>query len=170
MARRTYSRAGSTPPMSSTIRSEPERISSNEPLLRVSTPASSGRSPVIRSIRPAWAWSWTAKAAPTVPWPSSPTRKRGPSGGIAGCQVCVGLAAHDHPGLAARAEHDRWARHAVVVVGHRVSVGAGGRHDDHVARPGVRQDDVLDDHVTRLAVLAGQPAALALPGQWAVGE
>ncbi len=75
MARSRYSRVGSIPPISSTIRSEPSSRSSNEPRLRVSTPASSGRRPVSRSIRSACRGSSSAKAEPTVPWPSSPTRK-----------------------------------------------------------------------------------------------
>ena len=50
------------------------------------------------------------------------------------------------------------ARDAVVVVGHRVAVGAGrGRHDD-VARARVVEHARRDDHVAGLAVLAGEHA------------
>ncbi len=49
-------------------------------------------------------------------------------------QVLVGLATHDQPRVALAAEDDRRPRHAVVVVGHRVPVGAGGRGHQDVAR------------------------------------
>ena len=49
-------------------------------------------------------------------------------------QVLVGLATHDQPRVAIPAEDHRRARNAVVVVGHRVAVGAGRRSDEHVAR------------------------------------
>ena len=67
IACRRYERAGSIPPISSTIRSDRSRISSNDPELRVITPDSSGRSPVIRSIRGACWGSSVANADPTVP-------------------------------------------------------------------------------------------------------
>ena len=50
-----------------------------------------------------------------------------PSVDIAAHQVVVGLAAHDQARIAVLAEDHRRARHAVVVVGHRVAVGAGRR-------------------------------------------
>ena len=80
---------------------------------------------------------------------------------IAAHQILVALAAHDHAGVPVPAEDHRRARHAVVVVGHRIAVGAGrGRHDD-VARPRIRQRDVAHDHVAGLAVLAREVADLA---------
>src|ERR1700742_1847665 len=103
-------------------------MSSNEPRLRVITPDSSGRSPVIRSIRSAWAGSSDANAEPTVPWPSTPTRNVGLSD-VTGRQVVVGLAPHGHPGGALAAEDHRRPRHAVVVVGQRVAIGAGHRRN-----------------------------------------
>src|SRR5215207_5752967 len=142
------SRAGSTPPITSTIRSEAARISSKSPRERVSTPASSGRSPVTGTIASARSSSSRANADPTVPWPSSPTLN------VSGTQVLVGLAPHYAARVAARAEDHRRARHAVVVVGHRVSVGAGDRGHDDVAGPGVGQVRVLDQDVAGLAVLA----------------
>src|SRR5215217_1449196 len=115
--------------MSSTIRSEPSRISSNEPRERVSTPEISGRAPVIGSIASARSPSKTSKAEPTVPWPSSPTLN------VAGNQVLQRLAPHRHPRLAARAEDHGRPWHAVVVVGQRVPIGARHRGDDDVAGP-----------------------------------
>ena len=117
----TYSRAGSIPPISSTIRSEPSRISSKSPRERVSTPLISGRRPVMCAIASARSLSSCSNAAPTVPCPSSPTLY------VSAMQVLEGLAAHDQPCLAVCAEHDRRPRDAVVVVGHRVHVGAGDR-------------------------------------------
>ena len=74
-------RAGSSPPISSTIRSDSSSSSSNDPPpLRVSTPDRTGRRPVIRAIRSAWRGSSSAKADPTVPCPSSPTRNGLPGG------------------------------------------------------------------------------------------
>ena len=70
----TCSRAGSVPPISSTTRSEPARISSKSPSPRVSAPAISGRRPVAASTASARSASSSAKAAPTVPRPSSPMR------------------------------------------------------------------------------------------------
>src|SRR2546425_912335 len=117
--------------MTSTIRSERSRMSSKLPRPRVSTPDSSGRRPVIASTCAARASSSSANAEPTVPNPSSPTRKG--SGDVTGQQVLVGLAAHDDAGVAVLGEDDRRARHAVVVAGHRVAVGAGGGRDHYVA-------------------------------------
>ena len=73
IARSTYSRAGSSPPISSTIMSDSARISSKSPRERVSTPLTCGRSPVIGTIASARSSSSAAKAPPTVPWPSRPT-------------------------------------------------------------------------------------------------
>src|SRR3954470_1559154 len=160
-AARTYSRAGSVPPISSTIRSDPARIESKSPSPRVSTPETSGCRPVAAVTASARAASSSAKAAPTVPRPSSPMRTGlEPSEAIARLevprgQVLVGLAADDHAGLAIAAEDDRGTRHAGVVVGHRVAVGAGGGGDEDVADGGLGQHRVADDHVARLAVHAG---------------
>src|SRR3954469_2626097 len=143
-----YSRAGSRPPISSTIRSEPARISSKSPRERVSTPLTSGRWPVMCAIASARSASSASNAAPTVPWPSRPTLY------VSGIQVLVGLAADDEPRLAAGAEHDRRARDAVVVVGHGVHVGAGHRGREHIARPRVGEHGLANQHVAGLAVLA----------------
>src|SRR3954447_1868737 len=155
MALSTYSRAGSMPPISSTISSEPSRISPKSPRERVSTPLISGLSPVIASTASARSPSSAANAPPTVPWPSSPTLN------VSAIQVLEGLAAHDDPRVAARAEHHGGARDAVVVVGHGVHVGAGHRHGEHVAgaRPG--QARLADQHVAGLAVLAHHGAGRA---------
>ena len=67
IASSNHARAGSIPPISSTIRSERSRISSNEPERRVRTPDSSGRNPVRRSMRAACSGSSEANADPTVP-------------------------------------------------------------------------------------------------------
>ena len=66
-ARSAYSRAGSMPPISSTIASEESRISSNDPRERVSTPAISGRRPAAAAIASARSASSAANADPTVP-------------------------------------------------------------------------------------------------------
>src|SRR4051794_30356188 len=148
MAFRTYSRAGSMPPMSSTIRSLPARISSKSPRERVSTPVTSGVRPVTCAICSArWASS-VSNAAPTVPWPRRPTLY------VSGMQVLEGLAAHDQARAAVGAEDDGGPRHAVVVVGHRVHVGAGDRGDERVAGLRVVQARLADQDVARLAVLA----------------
>src|SRR5919199_3256757 len=157
--------------MSSTTRSERARMSSKSPRLRVSTPVSCGRRPVTAATSSARSASSAANAEPTGPWPSRPTRNgvaavaRGagppPASDIAGGEVGVRLAAHGEPGVAVADEHDGGARDAVVGVGHRVPVGAGGRGDDHVARARVVELDVADDDVARLAVLADQVAARA---------
>ena len=122
--------AGSTLPMSSTIRSLRATMSSKSPLLRVSTLESSGWSPHLRLDRAGAPRGALANAEPTVPWPSSPTRKghRHP-----GPQVRVGLAANDHAGVAVTAEEHRGPRHGVAVAGHRVTVGAGGRNHQRVS-------------------------------------
>src|SRR3954469_14033647 len=133
--------------MTSTIRSELARTSSKVPRERVSTPLSSGRRPVMCSTPGARACSSSAKAAPTVPWPSRPTLN------VAGNQVLEGLAADDEPRVAAGGEDDGRARAAVVVVVHRVAVRAGRRRVHHVADARVVEQDVVDDHVRGLAVL-----------------
>src|SRR6201996_7408885 len=148
IAAATYSRAGSVPPISSTIRSEPSRISSKSPSLRVRTPTSSGLRPVAASTASARASSKSAKAAPTLPRPSRPMRTGfGPSptstasplaaatSDIAGGEVVEGLAADDQPGLAVAAEE------------HRRGGAAAAR--------GRRQHRVADDHVAGLAVHPG---------------
>src|SRR5205823_2052479 len=100
--------------------------SSNEPWLRVSTPTRVGRSPVTSSMRRACSESSWANALPTVPWPSSPMWNSWLFD-VTGAQVLVALAADHHASIAVAAE-DHWGPgHAVVVVGQRVPVGAGGR-------------------------------------------
>src|SRR3954468_23415498 len=156
-----YSRAGSMPPMTSTTRSERSRMSSKSPRERVSTPLISGRCPVAASIASARASSSSWNAAPTVPWPSRPTLKD-----VTEREVLVALAAHDGPRVPVLAEDDGRTRDAVVVVGHRVAVGAGRGHHQQVARLRVVQLDVALQHVAGLAVLAGDRAdrAAAEPG------
>src|SRR5437764_5886135 len=134
------------PPISSTIRSASPRTSSNSPRERVSTPVSSGRSPVIAATWSARSRTSAANAAPTVPWPSRPTLN------VSAIQVLEGLPAHDEPRLAAAAEHHGGARDAVVVVGHGVDVGARDRHGEDVADPRVGEPRLADQHVARLAV------------------
>src|SRR3954470_24069251 len=151
-----YSRAGSIPPISSTTRSLRSTMSSKSPRLRVSTPTTSGRTPVVASIAPARSSISSCSAAPTVPWPRSPIRKRAPEppeSDVTEGQVVVGLAAHHDAGVAARAEDHRRARDAVVVVRHGVTVRAGDGGDQHVPRPGVVEQHVGDEDVARLAVL-----------------
>src|SRR6266540_3114869 len=127
--------------MSSTISSECSRRSSKSPCERVRTPASSGRRPVIRSTWSARAGSSSAKADPTVPWPSRPTLY------VTGEEVVVALAPHDDAVLAVAAEDHGRPRDPVVVVGQRVAVGAGAGHGDHVAGAGIGEVGVLDQHV-----------------------
>src|ERR1700761_3483644 len=183
IAAATYSRAGSVPPISSTIRSEPSRISAKSPSLRVRTPASCGRRPVAASTASARASSNSAKAAPTLPRPSRPMRTGfGPSptstaspvatatSDIAGGEVVEGLAADDDAGLAARAEDHRRGGDAVVVGGHRVAVGAGRRGDEDLADDGRREHRVADDHVARLAVHPGDGDERVGLGEDAVGD
>src|SRR3954451_13746404 len=129
------------PPMTSTTKSDVSRMSSDVPRERVSTPLRSGRSPVTCSTMSARAASSSANADPTVPWPSRPTLN------VAGNQVLEGLAADDQARVAAGREDDGRAPHAVVVVGHRVAVGAGGRCDDHVAGARVVEQHLVDEHV-----------------------
>jgi len=87
------SRAGSTPPINSTISSAPARISAKSPRERVSTPLITGRRPLKRSISSARCSSSVANAPPTVPWPSSPTR-RGASGASAVPTAAPAASAH----------------------------------------------------------------------------
>ena len=62
IARSTYSRAGSMPPISSTIRSEPSSTSSKLPRERVRMPLISGRAPVMCAIASARSASSSANA------------------------------------------------------------------------------------------------------------
>src|SRR5437763_16510739 len=140
------------PPSSSTIRSEPSRISAKLPRERVSTPVTSGRRPVIAATWSARSSTSSANAEPTVPWPSRPTLN------VSGNQVLEGLPAHDDAGVAVLGEDDRRPRHPVVVAGHREAVGARGRRDDQIARARVVEQHLVDQHVAGLAVLADQPA------------
>src|SRR3712207_2398519 len=126
-------------------------MSSKLPSERLSTPETSGRSPVMGTIASARSASSSANAPPTVPRPRTPTRKTG-SADMAGHQVVVGLAADDHAGVTVAAEDHGRARQAVVVVGHREAVGPGDRGDDHVAGPRVAQAGGADQHVPGLAV------------------
>src|SRR5436190_21560115 len=116
-----YSRAGSSPPISSTIRSERSRMSSKSPRERVKTPDNSGRMPVENATASARSSSRVRNALPTVPWPRSPTLNV-----VTSRQVLVGLAADDHARLPVSAEDHRRPRDGGVVVRHRVAVGAGG--------------------------------------------
>src|SRR5690606_32050277 len=72
-----------------------------------------------------------------------------------------GLTADDDARVAVLAEDHRWAWGAVVVVGHRVSVGAGDRRDEDVADARVGERDVAYEQVAGLAVLARDVRALA---------
>src|SRR3954462_13659618 len=143
------------PPISSTTRSLLCRISAKSPRERVSTPVSSGLMPVTAATASARSASSASNAAPTVPWPSSPTLN------VSGIEVLEGLAAHDLASAAARAEDDRRARHAVVVVGHRVHVGARHRRYEDVAGARVVERRLADQHVAGLAVLAHHRARRA---------
>ena len=131
-------RAGSIPPISSTIRSEPASSSAKlGPLERRITPETTGVSPVIRSTRGVCSDSSVTNEPPTVPAPEHPDpeltwfraalpvprhggrgRRRLSGSDIPSGQVLVGLAAHDDARVTARGEDHRRARHAVVVVGH----------------------------------------------------
>src|SRR5271163_111364 len=176
-----YSRAGSIPPISSTSRSASDRISAKLPRVRVSTPQITGLRPLKRAISSALSSSSAEKAEPTVPWPSRPTLKSaaGPSPSadirsgplraeIPRDEVLEALAPDHHARVALGAEDHRRARHAVVVVGHRVTVCARRGRDDHVAWLRIRQLRVAHDHVAGLAVLARQHAS-HLPAE-AVGH
>src|SRR5579884_2258169 len=131
------------PPISSTSSSAPARISPKSPRLRVSTPLITGMRPLKRSISPARAASSDANAAPTVPWPSRPTRKAAGEppalADIARREVLERLPPHHHPGVPVPAEDHRGPGDPVVVARHREAVGARGGDDHDVARPGVLQ-------------------------------
>src|SRR5215207_3705316 len=157
-ARSTYSRVGSIPPISSTIRSLRSRMSSKSPRLRVSTPEISGRRPTSASIAPARSSSSAAKADPTVPWPSTPMRK---GSAVTQGEVVVGLAADHHAGVALPAEDHGRPRHRVVVVRHGVRVRTGGRDHQNVAHVRIAQRHVPNENVAGLAVHAGDRADLA---------
>src|SRR5438067_5087897 len=152
-AARRYSRAGSIPPISSTSRWESARICSKSPCVRVSTPLISGRRPLKRSISCALSSSSSENAAPTVPCPSRPTLNG--SVDIARGQVLEALAPHHHAGVTVPAEDHRRPSQAVVLALHRELVAARGRGDGRVARRRVVEQRFADDHVARLAVLAG---------------
>src|SRR3954453_1915140 len=154
------------PPIASTIRSPPPGIASKSPCERVRPPVIRGLWPVACSTCAARPGSSSANAPPTVPWPRGPMRKSD----IAREQVVVGLAACDGAGVAARAEDDGRPRHAVVVVRHRVGVGAGGGRDEQVAGLRVVEVGLPHEHVAGLAVLAGYAAAVAGARRGAVGE
>src|ERR671918_3119978 len=116
------------PPISSTTISLRSRISAKSPSDRLRTPAISGRRAAMPATSSARAATSSANAPPTVPLPKTPIRA---TSLIARRQVLVGLAADDHARVALAAEDHRGARDAVVVRGHRVAVGAGGRgHED----------------------------------------
>src|SRR5688500_15621154 len=142
-----YSRAGSVPPITSTIRSLFSRISSKSPWLRVSTPAISGRSPVAASIESARPSRSSWNAPPTVPRPRSPTLKDVTRG-----QIVEGLAAHDDARVAVPAEDHRRAAQRVVVVRHRMAVRPGRGNHEHVAGLRIVEHDVAHEDVARLAV------------------
>src|SRR3712207_6054644 len=115
-----YSRAGSSPPITSTTRSLRATMSSNSPRLLVSTPEISGRIPTDDSMEAARSSCSWWKADPTAPWPSRPTLN------VTDREVLVALAAHHDAGVAVAAEDHGRARDPVVVVRHGVAVGAGG--------------------------------------------
>src|SRR3954454_18072176 len=158
IARRMYSRAGSMPPISSTTRWLRSTMSSKSPRLRVRTPTTSGRLPVVAAIESARSSISSCRAAPTVPRASSPTQNGPPGAGVPGREVAVGLAAHHDASVATRAEDHGRPRDAVVVVRHRVPVRPGGRGHEHVTGPRVVEHDVWHEDVARLAMLAGDGA------------
>src|ERR1700686_4985100 len=80
------------------------------------------------------------------------------SGDIAISEIVEALAPHDDARVAARTEDDGRPGHAVVVVGHRVTVGAGDGGDDHVTGLGIVEQSRAADDVAGLAVLAGKHA------------
>ena len=82
---------------------------------------------------------------------------------VTGEQILVGVAADDERALPTPHEDDGWAQRAVVLADHRMPVGAGGRHDEHVARPRVGEVGVADEDVAGLAVLADDVAARSGP-------
>src|SRR6185436_19147273 len=56
------------------------------------------------------------------------------------------------PRVAVAGEHHRNPPGAVVLVGHRVAVGAGDRHRQQIADHRLAQRDTVDQDVTRFAV------------------
>ena len=152
-ARSTYSRAGSVPPISSTIRSLRSRRSSKSPAAAGEhARRSRAGSPTSASIASARSLEQLVegradRAVAEQPDPERALRRHAR-------QVVEGLAAHDDARVAVLAEDHRRARHRVVVVRHRVAVGAGGRDHEHVARARVVERHVADEHVARLAVHA----------------
>src|SRR3954447_11500761 len=122
-------------------------MSSKSPRDRVKTPDNSGRIPVENSIESARSSSSVWNELPTVPWPRSPTLKV-----VTSRQVLVGLAAHDSAGLTVLTEDHGRPWDGVVVVRHRVAVGAGRRDHQDVADLRVVQRRVADQDVARLAV------------------
>src|SRR3954447_7813061 len=135
--------------MSSTIRSLPSTISSKVPWLVVSTPEISGRLPTSASIASARLSSSSLNAEPTVPCPRRPTRK---GSDVTRGQVVVCLTADHEPRVAVLAEVDRWPGERVVVVGHRMAVGAGGGDHEQVAGTGLVELDIAHEHVAGLAM------------------
>src|SRR5579859_3824672 len=131
------------PPITSTIRSASARISAKSPRERVSTPPTTGRRPLKRSISLARSSSSVANAAPTVPCPSRPTRNgtwplaSRSLADIARRELLHGLAPDYHARVAVADEDHGRPRDPVVVVGHRVTVGAGDGRDDHIAPLGI---------------------------------
>ena len=89
---------------------------------------------------------------------------------IARGQIVVGLAPHDDARLAVAAEDDRRARHAVVVVGHRVAVGAGRGRRPATSPTRVGEPRLLDQDVAGLAVHAGdrRHVSVASPARSAI--
>src|SRR4051794_21506425 len=134
---------------------------SKSPRWRVRTPEISGRRPTCAEMASARSASSSAKAEPTVPWPSSPTLKvsattsRVPLG-----QIVVGFAPNDDAGVAAGAEDHRRAREGVVVVGHGVAGGAGRGSDQHVAGSGPIETGLAHEDVTGLAMHSGDGARI----------
>src|SRR3954471_23847366 len=149
--------------ISSTMSCDRSRMSSKSPPERVRTPESSGRRPVIASTWCARAGSSSANAEPTVPCPRSPTLND-----VTREEVVVGLAPDDDLRVAVAAEDHGRPRHAVVVVGQRVAVGAGGGDGDHVARPRLGEVGVAHDDVAGFAVLADEAAVG--PAAEAIGD
>src|SRR5829696_624063 len=139
------------------MRSLRSTMSSKSPRLRVSTPEISGRRPTSTSIASARSSSSPAKAEPTVPWPSTPIRN---GSAVTLGEIFVGLAAYHHAGLAVPTEDHRRTPHGVVVVRHRIRVGAGGRNHEDVAHARIVEPYVAHEHVARFTVHSGDRADL----------
>ena len=85
---------------------------------------------------------------------------------VPGHQVVPCLAADDQPGIAVVDEDDGDPAVAVVVVGHRVAVGAGRGNGEQVAHPRGGQWDAVDQHVAAFAVPADDRHRLRIgPGE-----